>query len=542
MGVRAPTSAELRDDLAYVRALASGATATPPPHAVKAPPRRVFLTLHRAGDALQTSGLGATLAESLTIAARALPSGTPELADGRLEVDVATSAPTFALPTTGPSLGRYGAWVGERAFVLPSELLARHLLGDDEDPALQQPSLTRLLEGRGAASSAPRRTFSTVAAIETAAHDGASLLVRGRLPRPSPASIDAPLLRARVGLAASFLARATASDGKMTYLYDVATDRPVDDEYSIIRHAGATDALFAAYAELRDPALLSAGERALGFLDRALRTVAGDATRAYLPSDENAMAPIGGTGLALIAFAAHASATHDLRHLERMRSLGAFLVGQLDAAGRFLPYREAGASTPSRDVLYFPGEAMLGLLRLHALDPDARWLDAVERAARFRIETPYHPRVDAVRDYWFSLTVAALYARTGKQVFADRALYVADGAMREADEEEADFEESGGAFDATPRANPTSTYLEAIATDVPLARSLHRSDAALLDHARRAASFVVWQQLDAESAFRARSKEHALGAVVSNPWGTEARIDDEQHAIVALLALLSAVR
>jgi hypothetical protein len=531
LGASSPKLAELTDDLAYVRAIARGQVADPPVHAVRARGRRVFVTFHRPHlPPLTTTGLGATLADALSQAAHLHPEGldAERMNETRIQIDLVSGARPFATPTHA-RLGAVGVWAAP-AFVLPSEPWLRRMLGEEDGPSLDGDAVDRLLARRDARG--PRRSLFTTAVVESAAHDRALPLDRGRLARPN---VDPALLRHRIALGAAYLARMTGDDGKLLYLYDLSTDRPVllesgDDDYSVIRHAGATDALFSAYAELHDETFLAAGNRALAYLDRQLRTV--DDARAYLPDEDNAMGTIGGTGLSLIAFAAHASATKDLSRLPRMRALGEFLVQQIGDDGKFRAYGEGG-----RDVLYYPGEAMLGLLRLHAVTREARWLEAAERVAAWRMRTPYADSRDWFRDFWFSLSLAELHHFTGKPIYAERAVAMAEAQMREQDEDEEDFARSNGAFGDTPRANPTSTMFEALATAARVTKDPGR----ILDHARRAASFVCWQQIDEESAYRARAPERALGGVPGNPWGAEVRIDDAQHAIKAMLALSKAL-
>jgi hypothetical protein len=423
----------------------------------------------------------------------------------------------------GARVGAYGI-CGGGIYVLPGDPLVRGWMSEEDEAALPESKLARLLPLEN------KRLFSTTSAVEDSHQTGVIPLFRGRPKKP--ASIDDRTLLDRVALGARYLARMTARDGKMVYLYDVAKDRAVEDDYSEIRHAGATDALFAAYSELHEEDLREAGVRALDWLELRLKEL--DDERSYLPDDENAMGTIGGTGLVLIAFASHASATGDRERLPRMRKLARFLVRQIDAQGKFQAFGGEG-----RDVLYYPGEAMLGLLRLYAVDPDRRWLDAAIRVARWRIQTPYRGKRDWYRDYWFLLVLAELHARTGEATWADHAAAMTEEGMKEQDEEEADFAATFS-YDDTPRPNPTSTYLESLAATVASARKTGRPDAPLLDHARRAATFVVWQQLDDETAYRARNPERAIGSVPGNPWGTYVRIDDVQHAIRAMLSLLHA--
>lgn len=574
---RAGTSTgELGEDLAYARAVLDGRSfATPPAHARRPAPRRAFLTAFFEGATPRVAtALAPTLGEAIAISAQELRTSVRvaglDATSARLALDVvvarSAAAPASPASPASPELSLAGLGAGGYAiacadarlgYVLPAELVTRGLIGDDDgEPVLRGERFAALtaLRLRGPSEGCRRLRISTVAAVEgatPAARAAVVSLVRGRPPRPPPASLDAPLLSRRVRLGADYLARALGEDGRFVYLYDPRRDAPIDDDYNVIRHAGAADALFEAFEELGDPRHLAAGERALSWLDAQLRArgtpgapapddAAGEI--AWLPSESNALSPIGGTGLALVALAKHAAVTRSTRHLARMRAMGNFLVRQLAEDGHFEPFFERGAKEPWSYVLYYHGEAMLGLMRLYQLDRDPRWLDALVRAARHRLATPYeHPR-EAGRDYWLALSLAELARETHDAAFSARAFTIADTSMREWDEDEADVRESGGAWATAPRASPTATMSEALTATAALARHLGLDDARMLEHARRATSFVLAAQLDEDGVYAARAPHTALGGVHGDPWTDVVRIDDVQHAMMAMIGLLRVVR
>ena len=577
-------AAELERDLAYARAVASGRAITAPSAAVRAAPRRVFLTFYIPEQPpLVVTALGETLGDSIARAAiearGRLPPDAVERA--RIAIDVArTRGGTREGPSLGERLGRWGYVVESLAdpssapgFVLPGELFTRHLLGEAGGPTLDRDALDALVHERLSAHCPCRWTaFETSAAVESSEKTSAMVLSRGKPPRPDPARLDAGHLLEHFRLGADFLARMVDAEGRFVYVYDAAEDREHREDYSIIRHAGATDALLEAYGELHDPSHLRAAERALDYLDRTLRTVAveGGDDFTFLPDeDDDGASPIGGTGLSLIAFVEHAAVTRETKYLPRIRSMGRFLLRQLEENGHFAPYfTNKAPSGPVDDGMYYPGEAMLGLMRLYALDPSPLWLQGAERAARYRLAMTYASDRLRHRDYWFSLTLTELHRVTRDDAFATRAFEIAEGSMRDQDDDEADLARSAGSYDATPRASPMGTSLEAYAADVMLCRfmlrdrpeakpkiassgrsreaifgeDLGRDETTLLKYSRAAASFIEWEQLDREHVFYARNPGKALGGVHGNPWGSEVRIDDVQHAMMGLLGLARALR
>jgi hypothetical protein len=557
IGARHLSTDALADDVRYARALLTNATnatnanATPPKNA-SARGSRVFLSVFAPPALpLTTTALDATLGESIAHATeltRARFEGA-DVSNARIEIDVATAVgPALTGPPRKKNLGRIGLARALDAthfgFVLPNEIFTRRMLGEDDGPDLDGDDLDAMIEERlGEKSDAKLVPFETVSVVES--HDRSRVLPlhRGLLPRIDPAAIDPPKLNRAIVLAADYLSRIVGDDGRFVYVYDPLRDADDDTDYSMIRHAGAADGLLEAYGELHDPKLLDAAERALDHLVSILQVVsdpndpsAPDFT--YLPDDDNAYSPIGGTGLALIAFSKHAAVTGKTTHLERMRSMARFLVKQLDVQGVFQPYFPPNQQgLEARDVLYYPGEAMLGLVRLHAVDPDARWLEAAERAAHHRASEPRR-----ARDFWYLLACAELHRITHDELWADKVWAIADATADEQDKDEQELADFGGSYGSMLRASPTSTALEALAATVALARFTGHDGARWFDAAKRMASFVLWEQLDEDAEFYVINPAKALGGVRTNPWGSNVRIDNDQHAILGWLWLMRVMR
>ena len=536
---------ELGEYLARARAELEGTPRTQPVGRRRAG-RRVFLTLHAPHVApVVTTALSATLDDSVRDAARRarpLAASAASLESVRLQLDVVVARqPAETTVLRRGELGRFGVLeadgLGRVGYVLPGEWVQRALIAERALEVDPQPVEALLAARLGAPLEGPpqRHRFQTVAVVESA-RDRSALLLRDGVPLVARAESapDAETLRTAARLGGDYLARITGDDGRLLYIYDAVRD--VDDAtYDDIRHCGAIEGLLDTYDALRVPAHFAAAERGLGYLGQK---IVRDGEVAHLPDADNAFGAVGGTGLALIAFARRAAITGDRGDFALMRAMAAFLVQQDDAEGRLQPYApDAGESW---DVMYFWGEATLGLLRMYALDHDARWLDAASRTARWRIAHPesFADDYERTHDYWFQLTLNELHAITHERVFADYALTMGRGlAAEERDDAATIARHPAGSFVDADRVAPAGARLEAIAATIALARRAGVDDRELVECARALARFVLSQQYDEESTFYLPDPQKALGGFHGAPWSDDVRMDYNQHAMLGLIGL-----
>ena len=127
-------------------------------------------------------------------------------------------------------------------------------------------------------------------------------------------------------------------------------------------------------------------------------------------------AKLGGAGLGLVALCAAHSLDPDLVSLDDLRGLARFVLWAQRPDGsfraKFFLERDAWSSFVS---LYYPGEAILGLVRLYALDPDPAWLTAAARAAAFlaRSRRDLSPS-KLPHDHWLLIAGGELLPRWGE--------------------------------------------------------------------------------------------------------------------------------
>jgi hypothetical protein len=554
----APSDADARVYLAYARAIVAGkgrGSVAPPP---VSPGRRVALAWWRGGEATVATAVGPTLADAVASAAESLAARARGVVEGRLELDVAVGleGARFDGPVDAPvsAVGLEGFLVagGDRkvGVVLPGEVLQRAGLFHDAkiDPA---PLAHLLSERAGVADDAiggmRAYRFRADVHVESAAHDAALPVVRAMVAPPKDVTPEVLLAAVRRG--ADYLARIAQPSGRYVYTYHPLDDRD-DPGYGILRHAGTTYALFEAYGELGDASYLSKGELALGYLTKRLVSDEASQGRYTFDNKDEEQQKVGGAGLALVAFAEHAAVTGGQARpgdLETMRALARFILHAQYADGHFRGNRDLEGETGKklkRELWYYTGEAILGLLRLYAVDPQAVYLDGARRGADWVIRTR-DAGVAANRlehDHWMSYAFDDLYRRTGTAAYLDHALDIARAiAAAQRSSERAPAADYVGTFFEAQTA-PGATRLEAYDSDIRLCRFAGRPDGWLVEPATQAAGALLAQQFAPENDYWLKNPAKAEGGERESPTESDVRIDYVQHAMSAWLHLARALR
>lgn len=240
----------------------------------------------------------------------------------------------------------------------------------------------------------------------------------------------APLSRAAVEQAittgAAHLVSRLDEQGRFEYRRYL-DGRSSGGRYNVVRHAGAIYALeqYAAWKRGSSDAVSSgpSAEEVDRAVVRGARYLANRHLDAVadlpevqavfsLPEEEvdepRRVAKLGASGLGLVALVAAHRIAPDTIALEDLRQLGNWLLSQQREDGSFFSkYREAGGADRDFVSLYYPGEAILGLVRLHQLDPESHWLQAAVRGVAHLVSSREDRNV-LPADHWLMIAAAEL--------------------------------------------------------------------------------------------------------------------------------------
>ena len=333
-------------------------------------------------------------------------------------------------------------------------------------------------------------------------------------------------------------------DGRFDYVYLPAIDRSARS-YNIVRHAGTVMSMLDLYSETDEENLLVASRRALDWL-AAQAEPFGDPADGMSCFVELGHAGLGDPALAVISMALHEEATGDRRYRPLMLRLGRFVEYCIRDDGSFISKLNAETGEPTDFVSqYYPGEALLALLRLNKVAPDERWVDSAERGltwlitVRDRDVTPD----TIIHDHWLLYALDEYYRVRPDPMVVTHAKKIASSIMW-LQRRESRFPDWIGSFYNPPRSTPVSTRNEGLLAAIRLFRAAGEDDMAdeLMRTLHLAMAFQLQMQLRPESAMYMGRPEYALGAVRGGFEQVVVRIDYCQHYISACLGLLRMLR
>jgi hypothetical protein len=267
-------------------------------------------------------------------------------------------------------------------------------------------------------------------------------------------------------------------------------------------------------------------------------------------------AKLGGAGLGLLAYSAAERAAPGSVPAELPEGLGRFILYMQEPDGRFTS-RFFGGSGKDRSwqSLYYPGEAMLGLLHLHTADGEPRWLRAAARGMAY-LARRRRGRERVPPDHWALLATRALWDH--REAFSELGLVEADllrhtgqicRRMVAEQVREPAHPYRHGAFDRAGRTCPAATRLEGLqaALEVlPAPPAASAEEAALrtavASAVERGMAFLLRSQVREGPLAGAVPRRAVAVAPPSvragaepDPRADEVRIDYVQHALSALI-------
>ena len=359
-------------------------------------------------------------------------------------------------------------------------------------------------------------------------------------------SVSAAELRGSAQSAVDWFVRNQRADGTWLYQYNAEQDTaPVD--YNEVRHVGASMALYQAAAAGLPGALGSADRGTRWALHHLLER---DGWAAVSAEGETVT---GAAALMVAGLDIRREATGDTRYDDVMRRLGRFIVAQVEPSGAVLAFYGPvrGEPVPGEYSEYYTGEAYWALARLHRTFPREPWGEVADRVGAYlatrrdKAEDRWPPLADHWAGYGLAATVT--FPERGRPPltrsevdFARRQAELWGGQVRW-------FAQRAGPWGSVVRGRASRggaygvigegfTGLWHTALAEPRLADLRGP---IAQQATCVAGLAVSAQADAADAARALRPARVQGAWFFNDG--ETRMDDQQHALAALLRTIPIV-
>ncbi len=352
--------------------------------------------------------------------------------------------------------------------------------------------------------------------------------------------LDKPRLLASAKAGGDYLLRVQKADGSFHYYYDAASDHFENRTYNIVRHAGTAYALFELYVATKDARYLDSANRAIQFLKTRFRP--SPKKNAVFVLDFDGKAKLGANGLALLALTKQLETDVKSADRDSAKRLASMILSLQNSDGSFESYHPVNGDEPDGSVsLYYPGEAILALVRFYKFDEDKRWLEAARRGADFLI-TEQSQTKPLPPDAWFIQALEALNKLSFNKKYLDHALAIAESLIANQYNEEDSVYYAGAFGPGVPRATPTASRAEGLVAAYRMAEPMKDWRVAKIAVALKAcARFQLSQQLGEENKYHLPNPGRALGGFQESLDDLHIRIDYVQHNISALLGIAEAL-
>lgn len=334
--------------------------------------------------------------------------------------------------------------------------------------------------------------------------------------------------------------------GKFIYSYLPYRNKR-EHRYNILRHAGTAYSMFETYELMPDKELLDEAERALTYLQKSIKSFEINDKKVKVVVERDVQ-KIGGNALAIVAMAKHAQVTNSTENIKLMQDLALWIKETQDDDGEFTIHKQRYSTREHFDFSsrFYPGQAILALVRLYHLDKNNKWLDVAENAANYLInirdKSATHNTIS--HDHWLLYALNELYRERPKKMYLNHSFLIAE-AMMQTQYTEVDTtrdELIGGyltEFGNKPRnSTPAACKDEGLSAVHNLAKDNGYIEMAsrTKNAIKQGIKFQLQMQLRPESVLYYKRKKLCLGAFQEGLRGLSLRNDFTQHNISSFIA------
>ncbi|MBN1794384.1 MAG: hypothetical protein JW844_05415 [Candidatus Omnitrophica bacterium] len=348
----------------------------------------------------------------------------------------------------------------------------------------------------------------------------------------NPSDLTMEGMRTAVNSAVGWYGEIQKREGLFWYQYLPSLRRYIADD-NMVRQAGACYGLAQAARIFGDEKARACATKAIDCLLESIEYLDRAENKAFIKTEDQGK--LGVTALTLLAMSELALEDRYAPYMEKMAN--AILSLQKtngSMATYFLNRRRQGSSD------YYPGEAMLAIIRLYRLNHDERYIAFLKRAFPY-YSAYWRSNKNTAFVPWQSSAMSGLYQVTGDRQYADFVFEMNDWIIEyQLDESTAPYPDYVGGYSkgGGEPGNSSASYTEGMVDAYYLAKVLGDTEreGRYRKSLRDAAAFLLNLQYDdIDTFYLPRSQTNkVVGAFKQSPSGSAVRIDYTQHAITAL--------
>jgi hypothetical protein len=196
------------------------------------------------------------------------------------------------------------------------------------------------------------------------------------------------------------------------------------------------------------------------------------------------------------------------------------------------------------ESVYYPGEAILALNRLYALDKNAEWLNAAEKAAKYLIQIRDGNKTDVElpHDHWLLYALNELYRERKNKIYLNHLLRISNTIIN-SQNLDPEYPDWFGSYYKPPRSTPTAIRSEGLLAAYSLVKDFVNNKSAdrILTAVKRGIGFQLQTQFMPETCIYLLRPDLAAGGFCKSLTDFEIRIDYVQHNISSILGYLKII-
>lgn len=332
-------------------------------------------------------------------------------------------------------------------------------------------------------------------------------------------------------------------NGKFIYSY-LPEENKKKKDYNILRHAGTTYSILETYELMIDDDLLKAAESAINYLISKIKNFDINKNEISVVVEKDTI-KLGGNALAIIMLVKYTQITKNYEYIELMQRLARWICEAQNEEGEFVIQKQRYSTKEiyKFNSQYYPGEAILSLVRLYQLDGNNDWLNCAQLASNYLIKVrDKNANIDTIiHDHWLLYALNELYREQPQDMYIEHAFFITKSIMKSQITGNIENPDWNGAYKIPYlrlESTPTACRSEGLCAAYNLLHDKgYKKEALKIKKTiELGINFQLKNQLLTESVTTYKNKKLCLGAFMRGFSRHDLRIDFTQHNISSLIA------